>query len=85
MTDHDLLVKIAADTEANKNSLGILFRTIEGNGQPGLKQRMTQMEAEHKLCKEQTSLNPQKQNNLIQWVMVAIMIGTAAIMIYKGG
>lgn len=87
MTDEDraLLITIAADTKANKESLGVLFRTIEGNGRPGLKQEMAVLQSEHVECKRLRELKanqqPQRQGNLIQWLMVATMVATAAITI----
>ena len=64
--------------EANQKSLGILFRTIEGNGQPGLKQRFAVLESEHTRCmqekRDSANLKPTKSGNHIQWVVVCLMV-----------
>lgn len=84
--DHDLLVQIARDTKANKESLGILFRTIEGNGQPGLKQRMTTLEASHNECQRQrdreADQEPAKQGNVIAWMALVVTVATLLAVVF---
>jgi len=75
------LVRMETKLDANARQLGILFRSIEGNGQPGLKQRMSVLEAGHDACQKERYNNPAKTNNLIQWLMVVTMVATAVIMI----
>jgi hypothetical protein len=86
MTDEDRerLVRMETKLDTNATSLGILFRSIEGNGQPGLKQRMTVLEAGHDACQRERDSGPSRHNNVIQWVMVLIMVVTAVITVTLG-
>ena len=78
------LVRMETKLDANARQLGILFRSIEGNGQPGLKQRMSVLEAGHDACQKDRYSQPAKTSNVIQWIMVLIMIATAVIMVTLG-
>lgn len=83
--DRDLLIQIAADTKANKDSLKILFHAIEGNGQPGLKQRMTAVETSHTECKKQreteAAQEPVRNSNAIQVVNILVILALGIITI----
>lgn len=45
LSDHDLLVKLATTQQTHSGQLKTIFHSIEGNGQKGLKERVTLLEA----------------------------------------
>ena len=55
---NERLVRMETKLDSNARQLGILFRSIEGNGQPGLKQRMTVLESGHDACQRERDAGP---------------------------
>jgi hypothetical protein len=82
--DRERMVRIETKLDSNAKSLGILFKSIEGNGRPGLKDRVTGLEIvvnDHIKCHDsQTG----KSGNVIQVIITLVMIITVAINIIMG-
>jgi hypothetical protein len=82
--DRERMVRMETKLDANAKSLGILFKSIEGNGKLGLKDRMTGLEimvGDHLRMHESS---PQKQGNVIQWFILTIMIAAIVLNVVAG-
>lgn len=88
MTNEDSarLARIEAKMDSAGKSINILFHSIEGNGQPGLKERMTLIEAAHNQCQRDRQMDkesqPAKQGNLIQGLVLTIMVITCLLSVF---
>jgi len=74
-------------TKSNSEMLKVLFRSLEGNGQPGIKQRLTELEAEHKQCMQMRS-EEKKPKLWVHNTMAICAIITCVIILvehYLGG
>jgi hypothetical protein len=79
---NERLARIETKLDANAASLSILFRGLEGNGQPGIKDRMTGLEAvvrDHLRLHDQ---DPVKHGNLIQILILVAMVVTCGMMVW---
>jgi hypothetical protein len=82
--DRERFVRMESKLNDNGRSLGILFKGIEGNGQPGLKDRMTGLEvklSDHLLLHSQA---PARKDNVIQIVALLVMIIISSLGWFRG-
>jgi hypothetical protein len=86
--DKRILGRLETKIDNLTTSVGILFKAIEGNGQPGLKQDMAVLKSEHAACMRDREIEknnePQKQNNLIAWLALVSVIVMTAVQIIIG-
>jgi hypothetical protein len=83
----ELVVAIDVRQKTMAKQVSTIFRTLEGNGHPGLKQKMAVLESEHEKCMQDRATLPARQSNVIQWLMLGCMIVTCVvtIVINRGG
>lgn len=76
--DRRILIETHTLVKSQSTQIGKLFSAIEGNGQPGLKQKVALLEQSHKECKqdrkEEKAAQPANMSNAIACFAMLVAI-----------
>ena len=76
---HTQVATTHSKVDGIEKEISVLFKALEGNGQPGLKQRLTSIEQSHRECMERQKLKPKNDGNKIAMAALGVAIFVSPI------